>query len=113
MRTVDIGVGHDNDFVVSTLIDILIHSNTCSNRLDHALDFFVRQNFILAALESVNDLTAQWQNGLCISESPTLSATTCRITFDQVQLALFHLVADTIAQLTWQTTTTQSIFSFT
>ena len=82
MRTVDVSVGHDDDTIVSSLGDVLVKSNAATDGLDHAHDFFICEHFVLSALVSVNDFASQREDGLGIAETSTLSATTCRITFD-------------------------------
>ena len=45
------------------------------------------------------------------SEPAPLSATTCRVTFDEVQFAFFHLVADAIPQFARQSPATERILT--
>jgi hypothetical protein len=70
------------------------------------------KDFVFATLVGIDDFTPQWQNRLGVAEPSTFGTTTCRITFDEVEFALFHFVADAISELAWQATTTERIFSF-
>ena len=104
MGTVNVRVGHDDDAIVASLGNVLVEADPAADGLDHAHDFFVCEHFIFTALVSVNDLASQRQDGLSIPESATLGAPTCRITFHKVEFALFHFVADAVAEFAWQAT---------
>ena len=81
VRAVDIGIRHDNDLVVTPLGDVLVEADTAADRLDHALDFLVGQDFVLSALVGVNDLTTQRQDGLKITIATAFSTSAGRISF--------------------------------
>ena len=111
MRTVDVRVGHDDDAVVTAFGDVLVEPNPAADGLDHAHDFFVREHFVFAALVSIDDLTSQREDGLGVSETATLRATTCRVTFYEVEFALLHFVADAISKFAGQAATAEYILS--
>ena len=41
MRTVDIGIGHNNDFTVFEVLDIEILAYSCTERLNHRQQLFI------------------------------------------------------------------------
>jgi hypothetical protein len=47
VRTIDVGVGHDDDSIVAALGNVLIDADTAADGLDHAHDFFVREGLCL------------------------------------------------------------------
>src|SRR5205814_1474849 len=58
VRPINIGVGHDNDFVISKLryIEVIL-PNTGTERGDHGHDFLMRQHFVVSSLFDVQDLS--------------------------------------------------------
>lgn len=57
MRTVYIGIGHQNDFIVTKLRNIEIFMNTGTERCDHCFDFGIGIDFIQSCLFYIQDLT--------------------------------------------------------
>src|SRR5688500_20103619 len=53
---------------ISQLGDVLLRSDPSADGLDHALDFFVGEDFVLSRLVGVDDLAPQRQDGLKISQ---------------------------------------------
>ena len=41
MRTISIGIGHNNDLIVVSLLDVKIGSDAGANCINHGIDFFV------------------------------------------------------------------------
>ena len=111
VRAVDIRVSHDDDAVITTLGNVLIRSDPRANSLDHAHDFFVSQDLVFAALVGIDDFSAKRQDRLRVAKPSTFSTTTCGVTFHQIQLAFFHLIADAIAKLPRQSTTSERVFT--
>ena len=112
MGTIDVGIRHDDNLVVSPFRNVLFHSDTRPNRLNHAADFFIGENFIFARLVGVDDFTTKWQDRLIFPQASTFGASTGRITFHQVQLAFLHVLADTISQFPGQAAAGKRSFSF-
>ena len=102
VRSVDVGIAHDDDLVVAAFGDVLLFADADADGLDHALDFFVGQHLVFAGFVGVDDLAAQRQNGLEIPQPAAFGAAAGRIALDQVQLAAFHFLADAIAQFAGQ-----------
>ena len=58
MRTVNVGIGHDDDLVVSELTEIEVLGYTGSERSDHSSYLFVSEYLILSSLFYVKYLTS-------------------------------------------------------
>ena len=44
MSPIGIGIGHDDNLVVVDIVKVKISSNTCTNSVDHGIDFFIFEN---------------------------------------------------------------------
>ena len=64
MRSVHIGIRHDDDFVVTEFGYIEIVMNTCSKCSYHGLNFRIAVNTVHSGLFHVENLAAQGQDGL-------------------------------------------------
>ena len=53
MRAVDVGIGHDDDFVVAELFRIAFFQNTAAEGRDHRTNFIVFKNPGLARLFNI------------------------------------------------------------
>ena len=60
MRAVNIGIGHDDDFVIAQFLDIKIFAaNAGAQRGDERADFIRRQHFVEACALDIQNFTAQ------------------------------------------------------
>ena len=109
---VDVGVGHDDDLVVAALGDVLVFADAGADGRDHAADFLVGEDFVFARLVGVDDLAAQRQDGLELAQAAAFGAAAGRVTFDQVQLALFDVAAGAVAELAGQAAAGEGAFAF-
>ena len=57
MRTIYIGIGHQNDFIVTKLRNIEIFMNAGTKCCDHCFDFGIGINLIQSSLFYIQDLT--------------------------------------------------------
>src|SRR5699024_3915216 len=57
MRTIDIGIGHDDNFVISSFRNIEVFSKTSTHSCKEGSDFFVSQNLVHRGLFNVQNLT--------------------------------------------------------
>ena len=64
MRTVHVGVRHDDDFAVATLGKIRFASVPDAKGGNHTLNFFILQNAHVVRLVGVDNLTAQGKDRL-------------------------------------------------
>ena len=59
MRSVDVGIRHDNDLVITKLRNIEILMNAGSECRDHCLDFSISVNSVKTGLLNIQDLAAK------------------------------------------------------
>ena len=102
MRTVDIGIGHDDDLVIPQFCNIKIVAVTfrksAAERIDHGLDLGIRQDLVDAGLLYVQRLTADRQDCLVFTVSCSLGAAACGITLDDKDLALGCVPGSAVCQ---------------
>ena len=67
MSSIHIGIGHDDDLVISKLLYIEVLMDTCSKCGDHGFDFFISKDSVYSCLLNIKDLTSEWKYGLCCS----------------------------------------------
>ena len=84
MTTIDISIGHDDDFVISNLACIKFWINATTDSGNHISDFSISENTFCLSFFNVKNLTTQWKNGLRFSISTVFSTTTSGITFDDI-----------------------------
>ena len=76
MRTIDIGISHNNNLMITKFTDIKIFMNSCSESCDHSFDLCICINLIQTCFLYIQDLTSQWKDSLCY----TISGCFCRAT---------------------------------
>ena len=64
MSSIGIGIGHDDNLVVVDIVKVKISSNSCTDSINHGIDFFVFENVCHFGFLSVEDLTSKGKNGL-------------------------------------------------
>jgi len=88
VRTVHVGVRHQDDFGVTQFCWIkIVFADAGPQRRDHGADFFVPQHLVVACLLDVENLSFQRQDGLKAAVAALLSGAACGFTLDQKQLA--------------------------
>src|SRR5215207_609690 len=102
MTSVHVGVGHDDDLVVTGLPDVegLPHPGAYS--ADHGLYLDVGEDLVDIGLLDVEDLAPQGQYRLEVPLPALLRATTGRVALDDVQLAPRRVLGRAIRQLARQ-----------
>ena len=83
MRTVHIGIRHDNDLVIAKLGNIKIITvalgKSAAESIDHSLDLRICQYLVDAGFLHIQDLTADRKNGLIHTVSRCLGTAARRI----------------------------------
>ena len=92
MCTINIGIGHDDDLVITKLADIKILMDSRSKCCDHSFDLGICINFIQTCFLYVQDLTSQRQDSLCHTVSGSLCGTTGGISLYDVDLAVLRIL---------------------
>ena len=112
MRTIDIGIGHDDHLVITNLrkvecFRVLFGTEGDTERREDITHLFRLEHLMLHRFLHIQDLTAQRQDSLMHTVTTGLGRTACRISLHEEQLAFFRILAHTIGQLTGQATATQ------
>src|SRR5580698_3055844 len=87
VRTIDVGIGHDDDLVIAQLLEAELIAEPSSERRDHGTNFFVREHFIQARLFDVDDLAAKRQDRLGDRVAAALRSSAGGIALDEKDLA--------------------------
>src|SRR5207245_949448 len=87
VRTVDIGIGHDDDFAVAELrdLEVFTSADTGADGGYHGADFFVPEHFVVARFFDVEDLAFERQNRLVTAIAARLSGATRGFAFNEEQ----------------------------
>ena len=103
VRTIDIGIGHQDDLVVAQLRDVEVVAvalgEAAAEGVDHGLDLRVRENLIHRRLLDVQDLTTEWEDRLGLTVTAGLRRAARRITLDDEDLALLRVLRDAVRKL--------------
>ena len=79
MGAVDIGVRHNDDFVIPQPGHVEVSDpNPRANGSNHVPNFVVAQHFVVPGLFDVQNLTLKRQNRLELPVAPALGGTACR-----------------------------------
>src|SRR5918998_3010676 len=96
---VHIGVGHDDDLVVTGLIDVEALSDTCPYGADHRLYLDVGEDLVDVGLLDVEDLAPEGQYGLEVPVPPLLGRAASTVSLDDVELAARGVLGGAIREL--------------
>ena len=77
MSTIDIGIGHDDNTMISSFPYIKGISDTTTNGGDKIFYLFIDKYFINAGLFCVENLSSKWENGLKFSITTLLRRASC------------------------------------
>ena len=64
MGTVRIRIGHDDDFVIIGIFHIEISPYSCTDGVDHGVDFFIFHDVCHLGLGGIENLSSQGQDSL-------------------------------------------------
>ena len=82
MATIHIGIGHDDELVVTELgkvkrFWILCGTNFYAKSSEHVADLFVVVDPVFHRLFNVEDFTPEWQDGLKVPVAALLGSSSC------------------------------------
>ena len=105
MRTVDVGVRHDHEFVVTALRDIegavaLVLTDTGTAGGDDRADFLVGEDLVDAGLLDVEDFALNRQDGLVATVTALLGGATSGVAFDDVEFADGRIAFGAVGEFT-------------
>ena len=103
MRSVHVGVCHDDDLVVTQLVEVGVFlANACTHSRNKGFYFLVGQHLVKTGALGIQDLAAQGQNGLIFGITPLLGRTACRVTFHDEKFGFNRILALAVCQFTRQ-----------
>ena len=102
MRTVDIGIRHDDYLVVSELCLIELVTDTCAQSHYYRLKLLIGINLVDSCLLNVEHLTPERENSLILTFSALLSRSACGVTLYDEDLTELCLIALAVSKLTGQ-----------
>ena len=107
MRTVHVGIRHDDDFMVAQFLNVeraltLTGADTGANCGNHRADFAILEHLVEARLLHVDQFASNRQNRLKLSVAPLLGRTTCRVALHDVQLGVDRVAVGAVGQFARQ-----------
>ncbi len=96
MLTIDIGIGHDDDLVVTQFGDIDIIAETTAKSLDHHTDLGIVEDLVDSGFFNIQDLASQRQDGLEVGITSLLRRTAGGITLNDVDLTDRGIAGSTV-----------------
>jgi len=96
---VDIGVGHDDDAVVTERIGVEAVARAAAERLDEIGDFLIGADLVPVRRSDVQDLAANGQDRLRLAVARLLGRAARRVSLDDENLGAIGCVRRTIGEL--------------
>lgn len=97
--SVDVGIGHDYDPVVSELRELEGVSDGGSEGDDEILYLLIHEDFIQSGLFGIQDLSPEWQYRLEFPIASLLRASSCGISLYDIELGFGRIPAGAVGQL--------------
>ena len=122
VRAVNVGVGHDDDAVVAQLVDVEVvgaalarvccdFADAGTKRRDERDNFSAGEQFFVACFFNVQDLAAQWQDGLEFAITALLGRATSGVALHDVDFAKRWIFFLAIGQLAGQAHAVENTFA--
>ena len=103
VAAVDVGVGHQDNFVVAKLGGVeIVLADARAQRGDDAADFFVAEHLVVARLFDVEDFALERQDGLIAAVAALLGGAACGFALDDEDFAARGIALLAIGQLAGQ-----------
>src|SRR5262245_35900199 len=99
MRTIDVGVGHDNDPVVPEIFVTIFGACPTPQRLDEIAYLLVRGQLFAAGADDIEDFAPQRKHRLTCTIACLLGGATGRVAFDDKQFRSKCATLTTIGEL--------------
>ena len=84
VRTVDVGVGHDDDLAVTKLgeFEVFAFTDACADGGDHGANFFVAEHLVVTGFFDVENFAFERQDGLIATVAAGFGGAAGRFAFD-------------------------------
>ena len=99
MCTVHVGIGHDDDLMITQLGNIKILMDSGAKCCDHRLDLGIAVDLIQSCLLYIQDLTTKRKDCLCRTVTCSLRRTTGGISLYDVDLTILRILVRTVCKL--------------
>ena len=110
VRTIDVGIGHDDNLVVSQLVDVgflvllAVNAEAYADALDDVHNRLRLEHLVPHYLLDIENLTAQRQDGLSVAVASLLGRTAGRVTLDEEYLALLGVAVGAVGKFAREST---------
>ena len=116
VRTVHIGVGHDDDAAVAETGEVkrallVTGSNASADGRDERLDFGVLKHLVEAGFFDIDDFTFDRKDRLVTAVAALLGRTTGRVALDDIQLGERRVALGAVGQLAGESAAGESAFA--
>ena len=117
VRTIDIGIGHDDNLVISQLFCIslfaifTIYSKAYADTLDDIHNGLSLKDFVPLYFFYIQNFTAQRKNCLMESVATLFCGTASRVTLDKENLAFLRILDRAVCKFSWETATSHEVLS--
>src|SRR5574344_2620164 len=110
MRSIDIGIGHNDDFMISCLCNIegllrvldiiVVPGKTCTDGGNYRLKLVVSENLVFLCLFHIEHLSPERKDGLESSVTALLCGSACRVSLNDENLTLCGILFRAVGKLT-------------
>ena len=100
VRTIDIGIGGDDYFVIAELADVKDISNSGTHSHHQIADLLRREHLVQSRTFDVENFATQWKHSLGATIAAGLGRTTCGVSLYDEYLALFCSLGLAVGELT-------------
>ena len=108
MRTIDVGIGHDNDFIVTQFVDVglfvvfAFDADTYADTLNNVHHRFGFEHFMPLHFLYVEDFSFQRKDRLRVAIAALLGRTACRIALDKEDFGSLWVFVRAVGQFSGQ-----------
>lgn len=111
MRTINIGIGHDDNFLISQSFNIKAILDSAANRSNKGFYFVICHHFLDHSLFGIQDFTSKWQDRLKLTIATGFRTSSRRISLHNVKLCSMSSSLATVGKFSWKHSTSKHIFS--
>lgn len=111
MGTINVGIGHDDDFFISESLNIKAILNSAANCSNECFYFIICHHLLDYCLFGIQDFTSEWKNGLEFAITAGFRTSSRRISLHNVKLCSMFSSFATVSKFSWKHATSKYIFS--
>ena len=111
MGTINVGIGHDDDFLISEPFNIKAILDSATNRGNECFYFVICHHLLDYCLFGIQDFTSEWKNGLEFAITTGFRTSSRRISLHNVKLRSMFSSFATVGKFSWKHATSKHIFS--